>query len=46
MYGNSETFEHFETVKHFHCIGYQNTQYNSCISGMNATGETDCSCDV
>jgi len=46
MYGNSDTFEHFETVHHFHFISYKNTQYNSCISCMNTAGETDCSCDV
>jgi len=47
VYGNSDTFEHFETVQHFHFIGYKNTQeYNSCISCMNTIGETGCSCDV
>ena len=35
MYGNSDTIEHFETVQHFHFIGYKNSQYNSCISCMN-----------
>jgi len=46
IYGNSDTFEHFETVQHFHFIGYKNIQYNFCVSSMNTTGETDCSCDV
>jgi hypothetical protein len=46
MYANSDTFEHFDNVQHFYFIGYKNTQYNSCISYMNTTGETDYSYDV